>query len=164
MHVDGAWGGATLFSPTHRVKLDGIELADSFSWSAHKMMGATLQCAVFATRHKQALRAANATNAAYLFQPDKLFVELDVGDKTVQCGRKSDMLKLWFMMKSLGDRGMAARIDHCYALAAHAVARIRASGGAFRLAFECNENCAPNVCFWCAPSRPVPSLRPPSLC
>ena len=33
---------------------------------------------------------------------------------------------------------------------------VRASGGAFRLAFECNENCAPNVCFWYVPRR----LRP----
>ena len=156
MHVDGAWGGATLFSPTHRGRLGACEEADSFSWSAHKMMGATLQCAAFVTRHADVLRAANATNAAYLFQPDKLFVELDAGDKTIQCGRKADMLKLWLMMKALGDGGMAARVDKCYALAAHAVARIEASGGAFRMAHPYDAHVAPNVCFWYVPS----AMRP----
>ena len=34
------------------------------------------------------LQAANATSAAYLFQPDKLNAALDIGDKTIMCGRR----------------------------------------------------------------------------
>ena len=78
------------------------------------------------------------------------YAELDVGDKTLQCGRKADMMKLWMLMKARGDAGMAARVDHCYALAAHAADRIRNSDGAFKLAVECGKSSAPNVCFWCA--------------
>merc|ERR1712176_1715649 len=120
LHVDGAWGGGTLFSPALRHNLDGCDLADSFCISAHKMLGAALQCAVFLTCHAGSLRAANATSATYLFQPDKLHTNLDVGDETIQCGRKADMLKLWMLFKSLGDRGCAARIEHCYALCDYA--------------------------------------------
>ena len=33
------------------------------------------------------------------------------GDKTVQCGRKGDALKLWTMWKARGDKGMADIVD-----------------------------------------------------
>ena len=156
LHVDGAWGGAALLSPTHRSDLDGADLADSFSWSAHKMLGAALTTSVFLTRRAGALRAANATNAAYLFQPDKLYTELDVGDKTIQCGRKADMFKLWLLFKSLGAEGCAASVDRCYALAAHLASRIRTSDGALALAYP--TSCT-NVCFWYVPTsmRPLPA-------
>ena len=39
LHVDAAWGGSCLFSAKHRHLMDGIELADSLCWDAHKMMG-----------------------------------------------------------------------------------------------------------------------------
>merc|ERR1711988_1513600 len=89
-------------------------------------------------------------------QPDKLHADLDVGDKTIQCGRKADMIKLWMLFKSLGDAGIAARIDHCYALCDYAASQMRKSGGAFVLAFE--PSGAPNLCFWYVPAamRPLP--------
>jgi hypothetical protein len=39
------------------------------------------------------LQATNATYAPYLFQPDKLYGECDIGDKSIQCGRKADAFK-----------------------------------------------------------------------
>lgn len=155
MHVDAAWGGGALFSPAHRVLLDGVDCADSFAWSAHKQLGAALQAAVFITRHKGALTSANAVNAAYLFQPDKLHANLDVGDKTIQCGRRADMLKLWLLFKQLGEDGCARIVDAAFSLAAHLVRRIEASDGAFVLAYP-PSGC--NVCFWYVPKamRPLP--------
>ena len=41
------------------------------------------------------LEAANSSGASYLFQPDKLHGNMDIGDKSLQCGRKSDSLKIW---------------------------------------------------------------------
>ena len=49
-----------------------------------------LQCSVFLTRHADILKQTNASGAAYLFQPDKLNAEYDLGDKTIQCGRRPD--------------------------------------------------------------------------
>ena len=45
------------------------------------------------------LQKYNASNATYLFQPDKLNVEYDLGDKTIQCGRRADAFKLWLTWK-----------------------------------------------------------------
>lgn len=45
------------------------------------MLGAPLQCSAFLTRHAGLLEDCNATHAEYLYQPDKLHTECDLGDK-----------------------------------------------------------------------------------
>ena len=37
-----------------------------------------------------------------------------VGDRTVQCGRRNDVLKLWLMWKGRGDKGMAAKVEKAF--------------------------------------------------
>jgi len=50
-----------------------------------------------------------------LFQQDKFYdVSYDTGDKSVQCGRKVDALKVWTLWKAKGDTGMAADIDNLF--------------------------------------------------
>ena len=50
--------------------------------------------------------------AGYLFQPDKHYeTSLDTGDKTIQCGRHVDILKLWLVWKARGNHGYAEHID-----------------------------------------------------
>merc|ERR1712070_751238 len=84
-HVDGAWGGASIFSKrTGEKYMTGAERADSFSISFHKMLGAPQQSNCFMTKHPGLLMETNSLNAAYLFQPDKEYGELDYGDKTFQ--------------------------------------------------------------------------------
>ncbi len=63
------------------------------------LQGMPLQCSVFLTQHADILRRTNAGGAAYLFQPDKLHAEYDLGDKTIQCGRRPDAFKLWLAWK-----------------------------------------------------------------
>lgn len=124
LHVDGAWGGPAILSPKTRSLVAGAERADSFCWNPHKVLGAPLQCASFISKHPGLLKAANGTNAAYLFQPDKEFTQMDQGDKTFQCGRKVDALKLWLMWKALGDAGMAARVDKLVGAAEYMSSRL----------------------------------------
>ena len=45
------------------------------------------------------MKQCNASKASYLFQPDKLNAEYDLGDKTIQCGRRADAFKLWLAWK-----------------------------------------------------------------
>lgn len=61
------------------------------------------------------LKRCHSANATYLFQQDKFYdVNLDCGDKTVQCSRKVDCLKLWLMWKAIGSSGMAQRVDKAF--------------------------------------------------
>lgn len=153
-HVDACWGGAAMFSAQHRHLMHGVERADSVAWNPHKMIGATLQCSAFVTQHIGILAKCNGTNAAYLFQPDKLHTSLDTGDKTIQCGRKTDMFKAWLMWKAVGDVGFAQTVDRCFALASFMATKIREdTSGAWQLVYE--PSCS-NVCFWYIPE----GLRP----
>lgn len=154
LHVDGAWGGGALLSDKHSHLMSGVNLADSFSWNPHKMCGSTLQCSIFVTRHPDLLQSTNGTKAAYLFQKDKLYAELDSGDKTFQCGRRTDMFKIWLQWKAMGDEGMCATVDHCFELANSMATSIRNDAtGAWKLVYE--PSCT-NVCFWYVPK----CLRP----
>lgn len=152
LHVDGTFGAAALCSPGQRARMDGVERADSLAWNLHKLLGVTQQCAALLVRRPGSLRAAFATGAEYLFQPDKPHAEHDTGDLTFQCARRNDALKAWLTWKARGEAGLAARVDHAVTLAEHCAACV-AEDPRFHLA-------APpswvNVCFWWIP----PTLRP----
>lgn len=111
LHVDAAWGGSCLFSKRHRYLMDGIELADSVCWDAHKMMGLPLICSVFLTKHKNTLRAvcAHGDAAHYLFHEDSK--DVDLGRFSLQCGRRNDSLKLWIAWREIGDSGWARMVE-----------------------------------------------------
>jgi glutamate/tyrosine decarboxylase-like PLP-dependent enzyme len=55
-HVDAAWGGACLLSPTHKHLMAGAHLADSLCWDAHKMMGVPMICSAFITTNLPLLK------------------------------------------------------------------------------------------------------------
>ena len=131
LHVDAAYGGSALFSPAQAFRLRGIERSDSCVWNLHKMLGMTQQCTALLVKAPAKLEECFAAHADYLFQSDKLYSEYDSGDRTFQCARRVDVLKLWLTWKVRGDAGFAARIDHATAMAEFTRDRIAASGGAF---------------------------------
>ena len=155
LHVDGAWGGGAIFSRALRPNVKGVEQADSFCWNPHKILGAPLQTTIFtlnSRRHRDILRAANSANAGYLFQPDKNFGELDIGDTTLQCGRRADALKLWMMWKALGDEGVERRIDHCVHLIDYMNERAMAiTDSEGRRCFRVVKHAFANLCFYVIP-------------
>ena len=127
LHVDGSWGAPILLSDRHRHLLRGSELADSFTWDAHKAMGATLICTAFLTKHEGILRqtcSAGPSQPEYLFH-DNDDSALDLGRISLQCGRRVDAFKLWLLWKHHGDRGFAERIDHLFELAGFATSWVQ---------------------------------------
>uniref|UniRef100_A0A8C2Z8J3 Cysteine sulfinic acid decarboxylase n=1 Tax=Cyclopterus lumpus TaxID=8103 RepID=A0A8C2Z8J3_CYCLU len=98
------------------------------------------------------LRKCHSANATYLFQQDKFYdLNLDVGDKSVQCSRKVDCLKLWLMWKAVGSIGFAERVDKAFNQARYLVEQMKKREG-FHLLQEPE---FVNVCFWFIP----PSMR-----
>ncbi|MCB9848587.1 MAG: aminotransferase class V-fold PLP-dependent enzyme [Phycisphaeraceae bacterium] len=145
LHVDGAYGGTALMHHEHRSLLRGLERADSFTWDAHKMMGAPLTCSVALTREPDLFRRHFDETASYLFQQDFGADHgwLNPGTRSLQCGRRNDALKLWAQWQALGDDGYAERVDRQVALARRAVEIVR-DDDRMSLAFEPSWV---NVCF-----------------
>ncbi|KAM6994143.1 cysteine sulfinic acid decarboxylase isoform 3-T4 [Passerculus sandwichensis] len=153
LHVDAAWGGSALLSPRLRHLLAGIHRADSVTWNPHKLLMAGLQCSAFLLRDSSGLlQRCHGVGASYLFQRDKFYdVSLDTGDKSPQCGRRADGLKLWILWKAVGTRGLAQRVERAFGASRYLLEQVKRREG-FQLVMEPEFI---NLCFWFIP----PSLR-----
>jgi sulfinoalanine decarboxylase len=125
LHVDAALGGGVMFSKKQGHLLNGVKRADSLAWSAHKMMGVPLSCSVLLVKRRGALEECLAAEADYLFQAEDQ--SMDFGQKSIQCGRRNDALKLWSAWRHRGSNGMAARVDRLFELAQLTAKKIAAN-------------------------------------
>ena len=127
LHVDGAWGAPVLFSDKHKHLLAGSELVDSFTWDAHKLMGVPLICSAILVKEKGILsKACSGGGTDYLFHDDEN-ESYNLGQMSLQCGRKVDALKLWLCWKYYGKKGYQKQIDNLFELANYATEYIRNS-------------------------------------
>lgn len=116
-HVDGAHGAAALLSPAYRPRLDGVELADSLTWDAHKMMRTSSVCAALLVRDHRTLDAAFQQEASYLWH-DKAQPGFDFLPRTVECTKSGLGLRFYLVLAALGEAGLARYVERQYRLAA----------------------------------------------
>eukprot|EP00730_Choanoeca_flexa_P017345 TRINITY_DN8339_c0_g1_i1.p1 TRINITY_DN8339_c0_g1~~TRINITY_DN8339_c0_g1_i1.p1 ORF type:complete len:529 (+),score=132.43 TRINITY_DN8339_c0_g1_i1:108-1694(+) len=147
LHIDAAWGGPCLFSKTHAHLTKGIERCDSMAWDAHKGLGVpVLAAGIITNDHVGLLRASNNSSADYLFHPTATS-DYDLGDMTLQCGRRADSIKIWLAWYFHGTKGFSARVDHALTTAQYLYKRI-AKDNRFLVVSE-PDYC--NVTFWFLP-------------
>lgn len=115
LHLDGAYCGGVIFSNRYKHLVKGIELTDSFSINAHKMLGAPLTCSIIVTQNKKHLNHSFSNDAEYLYQTAN--DEFNLGKTSLQCGRRNDALKIWMLWKSVGSKGLEQIVDHQFYLA-----------------------------------------------
>ncbi|MEH6445097.1 MAG: pyridoxal-dependent decarboxylase [Oceanospirillaceae bacterium] len=124
LHIDGAWGAPVLFSEKHKHLLQGSELADSVAWDAHKLMNVPITAAVILVKQAGFLKEVCAGGGGeYLFHSDANSA-FNLGERSIQCGRRADALKVWMSWKAVGNNGFSDKIDHLFACKAHCVAMI----------------------------------------
>ena len=60
------------------------------------------------------MATCNSANADYLFHKERASYDgcLDVGDKTLQCGRVIDILKLWTYLKGNGWDNIGKQVEN----------------------------------------------------
>ena len=114
LHVDAAWGGSCMFSSKYSHLMDGVDLADSVCWDAHKMMGMPLICSAFVVKNKNILRniCTHGDVAHYLFHEDSKELT-SVGTLYNAVGEM--MPKIVACMEEIGDSGWAKMVeDYCH--------------------------------------------------
>ena len=109
-HVDGAHGASALLSKQRRALLDGVELADSLIWDAHKMLCTPPLCAAVLVRNHQDLERAFHQEASYLFH-EKTQPGVDLIHHTVECTKAALGLKLFMVLGAMGEQGLADFVD-----------------------------------------------------
>ncbi len=118
LHVDAAYGGGLLVSPTRRGLLDGIERADSVTVDFHKTWFQPVACSALVVRDRALLDHARH-HADYL-NPDDVDGEAapNLVDHSLQTTRRFDALKLWLTLRTLGADHVGVLVDQVCDLAA----------------------------------------------
>jgi glutamate/tyrosine decarboxylase-like PLP-dependent enzyme len=123
LHVDGAYCGSVIFSKYYKHLVEGVELSDSFSFNAHKMLGVPLSCSIIVTQDKRDLKHSFSCDANYLYQTDN--DDYNLGKTSLQCGRRNDALKFWTLWKSVGTKGLESLVNQQFKLADTAINYIK---------------------------------------
>lgn len=125
LHVDAAYAGPVAICPEYRHHFAGWEQADSIVLNPHKWLFTPIDISVFYIRHADTLRRALSLVPEYLksAQHDRAVNLMDYG---VPLGRRFRSLKLWFVMRSFGREGVAARLKHHIQMAQRLAERIAA--------------------------------------
>ena len=132
LHVDAAYGGGLLVSPTRRHLLDGIERADSVTVDYHKTWFQPVSASALLVREGDSLRAVRH-HAAYLNPEDS--TDPNQVDKSLQTTRRFDALKLWVTLRTMGPDQVGSCFDTVIDLA-HEVHDALASDVDFEVAAE----------------------------
>jgi glutamate/tyrosine decarboxylase-like PLP-dependent enzyme len=150
LHVDAAWGGAAALAPELRASLNGIELADSITFDAHKWLSVPMAAGMYLTRHPDILVRTFRTSNTYM---PKDAVGLDIVDpfsQSLQWSRRFTGLKVFLSLAVAGWEGYAAVIRRQTAMGDLLRQELRHAG--WRIV---NETPLPVVCFVdAADSRP----------
>jgi len=123
LHVDAALGGSVLLTQKYKHLMQGVALADSVTWNAHKLLNAPLTASFLLIKEKGLLEKHLSADANYLFQNEA--TNLDLGKSSVQCERRLNAFKVWAAWKYYGAQGLAERVCHLFDLAQYATQKVR---------------------------------------
>jgi aromatic-L-amino-acid decarboxylase len=109
IHVDGAMAGTAAILPEMRHILDGIEFADSFVFNPHKWMFTNFDCSAYFCKDPKVL------TSTFEILPEYLKTDVDrrvknFRDWGIPLGRRFRALKLWFVIRHFGIKGLQEKI------------------------------------------------------
>jgi aromatic-L-amino-acid decarboxylase len=110
-HVDAAYAGAAMVCPEFRHHQDGLDLADSYTFNPHKWLLTNFDCSAFWVADRAPLLDALSILPPYLRNAATESGEVvDYRDWHVPLGRRFRALKLWWVLRWYGRRGLQAHI------------------------------------------------------
>jgi len=128
LHVDGAYGGAALFSTRARHRFEGVGRADSFIVDPHKWLFAPFDCAALLYREPRLAKAVHTQDASYLdVIHDESADVWNPSDYAVHLTRRARGLPLWFSLAVHGTDAYRDAIDGALETAEAAAELVRAT-------------------------------------
>ncbi|MFF5337662.1 pyridoxal phosphate-dependent decarboxylase family protein [Streptomyces sp. NPDC013181] len=117
LHIDAAYGGPLLFSPTHRHLLDGLDRAHSVTFDLHKLGWLPASAGILAVPDHHHLHPLHH-QAPYLNADDDTEAGLpDLLGRSLRTTRRPDALKIAVTLRALGRTGLADLVDRTCATA-----------------------------------------------
>jgi len=118
LHVDGAMSGTAAVCPEFRHIHAGLELADSYCFNPHKWMFTNFDCDCFYVADRKALIDTFSILPEYLRNTATESGEVfDYRDWHIPLGRRFRALKLWFVIRHYGVKGLRYHIRNHVELA-----------------------------------------------
>ncbi len=109
LHVDAAYAGSALVLPELQWMIKGVEQANSFVFNPHKWLFVNFDCTAYYVKDKEALLRTFEILPEYLKTGTRGKVK-DYRDWGIQLGRRFRALKLWFVIRNFGVKGLQDKI------------------------------------------------------
>jgi len=110
-HVDAAMSGTAALCPELRYIQNGIEFADSYTFNPHKWMFTNFDCNCFYVADRKSLIDTLSILPEYLRnQATESGAVFDYRDWHIPLGRRFRSLKLWFVIRHYGVKGLQFHI------------------------------------------------------
>jgi len=129
VHVDAAWAGSAMICEEYRHFWKGIERTHSIVFNPHKWLGSGMECSAHFVRHPEDLIRTLSLQPAYLQTSDKDASMVDYSEWSVQLGRRFRALKVWFLLRAYGLKGLRNRIRNHVTWSESLAERLRETNG-----------------------------------
>ncbi|KAK9370255.1 pyridoxal phosphate-dependent transferase [Lipomyces kononenkoae] len=134
-HVDAAYGGAALICPEFQHYLDGVEYFDSFDMNMHKWLLVNFDASCLYVRRRKDLIDAFSVTPPYLRnEASDSGLVIDYRDWQIPLGRRFRALKIWFVMRAYGVKGMQEHIRKTLGIGIHFMKLIQTRADVFSIA------------------------------
>ncbi|WP_190809130.1 aminotransferase class I/II-fold pyridoxal phosphate-dependent enzyme [Flagellimonas sp. S3867] len=134
-HVDGAHGGAAIFSEKYKHLLKGAEKSDSMVIDGHKMLMMPTITTALLFKNKAHSNHTFSQKADYLLNETEEDEWYNSGRRTFECTKNMMCLHWYILLKLYGEKAFDAYVTRQYDLAKE-FARIIKEEGNFELAVE----------------------------
>ena len=110
LHIDAAYAGSAMIVPELQFHFKGASRADSIVTNPHKWLFTPFDLSILYVKDLDLLKQTFSLVPEYLKVAETVTNQMDYG---IQLGRRFRSLKLWFVMRYFGQKGLIARIrDH----------------------------------------------------
>jgi len=109
LHVDAAYAGSAFVCPEFRPLMDGMEYADSIAFNPSKWLMVHFDCTAMWVRNSRSLHKTFNVEPLYL-QHENSGLAIDYMHWQVPLSKRFRALKLWFVIRNYGVKGLQAHI------------------------------------------------------